>query len=62
MELPADPRKLYLDMFDQYGRSLEEETEKRNRGGWQLSSNEPETRTFDDQGTAFGIEKGDYYD
>lgn len=62
MELPADPRKLYLDMFDQYGRSIQEETEKMNRGGWQLSDNKPETRTFDDQGTAFGIEKGEYYD
>lgn len=61
MELPADPRKLFLNMFDQYGHDITEEKKKMNEGGWQLGSEPTLIDSFDDQGTAFGIEGGDLY-
>ncbi len=61
MELPADPRKLFLNMFDQYGRDITEERKKMNEGGWQLGKSPTLIDSFEDQGTTFGIEGGDLY-
>lgn len=61
MELPADPRKLFLDMFDEYGQNIEEKTKKMNEGGWQLGQGPTLIDSFEDQGTTFGIEGGDLY-
>lgn len=61
MELPADPRKLFLNMFDQYGRDITEERKKMNEGGWQLGKSSTLIDSFEDQGTTFGIEGGDLY-
>ena len=61
MELPADPQRLFLNMYDQYGRDIEEVTRKMNEGGWQLSDTHAIIDSFDDQGTAFGIEGGGLY-
>ena len=56
MELPADPKRLYLDAYDAKGRSIEEKIKKQNFGGWQLG--DPEVEELD---SAFGIEGGDLY-
>lgn len=61
MELPADPRKLFYNMFDQYGRDITEERKKMNEGGWQLGKSPTLIDSFDNQGTTFGIEGGDLY-
>ena len=61
MELPADPRKLFLNMFDQYGRDITEERRKMNEGGWQLGNSPTLIDSFEYQGTTFGIEGGDLY-
>ena len=62
MELPADPRKLFLDMFDQYGNDMSEINKKMNEGGWQLGNQSTLIDSFEDQGTAFCIEGGDLYE
>lgn len=56
MELPADPKRLYLDAYDAKGKSIEEKIKKQNFGGWQLG--DPEVEELD---SAFGIEGGDLY-
>lgn len=61
MELPADPRKLFLNMYDEYGRDIEEERKKMNEGGWQLGSEPTLIDSFENQGATFGIEGGDLY-
>ena len=61
MELPADPKKLFYNMFDQYGRDIEEEYKKYNKGGWQFQEDDMPAGSFDDQGTTFGIEGGDLF-
>ena len=61
MELPADPKKLFYNMFDQYGRDIEEEYKKYNKGGWQFQEDDIPAGSFDDQGTTFGIEGGDLF-
>lgn len=61
MELPADPRKLFLNMYDEYGRDIEEERKKMNEGGWQLGKEPTLIDSFENQGTTFGIEGGDLY-
>ena len=61
MELPADPKKLFLDMYDQYGQTTEEKLKKMNEGGWQLSDNRAIIDSFENQDTVFGIEGGDFY-
>ena len=61
MELPADPKKLFLDMYDQYGQTTEEKLKKMNEGGWQLSDNHAIIDSFENQDTVFGIEGGDFY-
>lgn len=61
MELPADPKKLFLDMYDQYGQTTEEKLKEMNEGGWQLSDNHAIIDSFENQDTVFGIEGGDFY-
>lgn len=61
MELPADPRKLFYNMYDQYGRDITEERKKMNEGGWQLGKESTLIDSFEDQGTTFGIEGGDLF-
>ena len=61
MELPADPRKLFLTMYDQYGRNVEEERKKMSEGGWQLGKKPDLIDSFEDQGAIYGIEGGDLY-
>lgn len=56
MELPANPKYLTYGMLDQFGRDIEEETKKYNRGGWQLGDNqENQIQNQYDQASAFGI-------
>ena len=37
MELPVDPKKLFVAAYDQWGRPIDdEEVKKKDLGGWQL--------------------------
>lgn len=56
MELPADPAKLYMEMYDRRGMKLSEQVKKQNLGGWQLSDD------IDyESDNAFEIEGGGLY-
>lgn len=61
MELPANPNMLSLTGYDEYGRPISEEEEKRRKQAdynWQLSDNNPRDELTYDQSTAFGMEGG----
>lgn len=61
MELPANPNRLSLTGYDEYGRPISEEEEKMlNKSGvcWQLSDNSEDDSPEYDQTNAFGIEGG----
>lgn len=63
MELPAKPNRLYLTGYDEYGRPMTEEEEKRHKAreeNWQLSdTNTSDASYFLGRG-AFGIQGGDF--
>lgn len=55
MELPANPKYLYLNSLDEFGRDIEEKIKKFNSGGWQLADDtQPQQQDYD-QAPAFGI-------
>lgn len=61
MELPANPNRLSLTGYDEYGRPISEEEEKiLNKSGvcWQLSDDSEDNFPEYDQTNAFGIEGG----
>lgn len=61
MELPANPNRLSLTGYDEYGRPISEEEEKMlNKSGvcWQLSDDSENDSPEYDQTNAFGIEGG----
>ncbi len=61
MELPANPNRLSLTGYDEYGRPISEEEEKmlnKNRVCWQLSDDSEYNSPEYDQTSAFGIEGG----
>ena len=61
MELPANPNRLSLSGYDEFGRPISEEEEKaqlKMQSPWQLADNDYEDITLYDQTEAFGIEGG----
>jgi phage terminase large subunit len=61
MELPANPNRLFLTGYDEYGRPIsaeEEKAEAKRNQVWQLSDDSDENPLQYDQTTAFGIEGG----
>lgn len=61
MELPANPSRLSVTGYDEYGRPISEEEEKARRKAqqdWHLSDNSEQDSTYYDSSTAFGIEGG----
>lgn len=55
MELPANPNRLSLTGYDEYGRPIDQEKPKET---WQLSDEDPFEREEYDQSTLFGLEGG----
>lgn len=61
MELPANPARLSLGSYDEYGRPIGEEELKlklKSEKTWQLDDTDEESMLQFDQDTAFGIEGG----
>ena len=61
MELPANPARLSLTSYDEYGRPMSEEEGKlkeKDRTTWQLDDDSNDLNELYDQSTAFGIEGG----
>ena len=61
MELPANPNMLALTGYDEYGRPISEEEEKRRKKlntNWQLSDESRDDDLHFDETPAFGIEGG----
>ena len=61
MELPANPNRLTMTGYDEYGRPISEEEEKtinKQKTDWHFASNEDDTSNFYDAEPAFGIEGG----
>ena len=61
MELPANPNRLSLSGYDEFGRPISEEEEKaqlKMQSPWQLADDDYENITLYDQTEAFGIEGG----
>ena len=61
MELPANPNRLSLSGYDEFGRPISEEEEKaqlKMQRTWQLADDDDEDITLYDQTEAFGIEGG----
>lgn len=61
MELPANPARLSLTSYDEYGRPMSEEEAKlkeKDRTTWQLDDDSNDLNELYDQSTAFGIEGG----
>lgn len=61
MELPANPNRLSLSGYDEFGRPISEEEEKAQlkiQRTWQLADDDDENITLYDQTEAFGIEGG----
>ena len=61
MELPANPARLSVTGYDEYGRPISEEEEKARRKAqqdWHFSDNSEQESTYYDSSTAFGIEGG----
>ena len=63
MELPANPARLSVTGYDEYGRPISEEEEKARRKAqqdWHFSDNTEQSSTYYDSSTAFGIEGGSF--
>lgn len=63
MELPANPSRLSVTGYDEYGRPISEEEEKARRKAqqdWHFSDNTEQSSTYYDSSTAFGIEGGSF--
>jgi phage terminase large subunit len=61
MELPANPNRLTMTGYDEYGRPISEEEEKtinKQKTDWHFTSNEDNYSNFYDAEPAFGIEGG----
>lgn len=61
MELPANPSRLSLTGYDEYGRPIAEEDDKlrqRSQTLWQLDDNSSADDNFYDDSLAFGLEGG----
>ena len=61
MELPANPSRLSLTVYDEYGRPIAEEDDKlrqRSQTLWQLDDDSSANDNFYDDSLAFGIEGG----
>lgn len=58
MELPANPNKLSLSGYDEYGRPIDPEERQQQKEAWQLSDDDPFEREEYDQSTLFGLEGG----
>ena len=61
MELPANPARLSLTGYDEYGRPMSEEEAKAKEkamNSWQLDDNSDNFNEMYDQSSAFGIEGG----
>ena len=58
MELPANPNKLSLTGYDEYGRPIDPEERQKQKEAWQLSDDDPFEREEYDQSTLFGLEGG----
>ena len=61
MELPANPARLSVTGYDEYGRPISEEEEKARRKAqqdWHFSDDSEQESTYYDSSTAFGIEGG----
>jgi hypothetical protein len=58
MELPANPNKLCLTGYDEFGRPIDREDQQNQKETWQLSDEDPFDREEYDQSTLFGLEGG----
>ena len=58
MELPANPNKLSLTGYDEYGRPIDPEEEEQQEEAWQLSDDDESDVEEYDQSTLFGLEGG----
>lgn len=58
MELPANPNKLSLTGYDEYGRPIDPEEEEQQEEAWQLSDDDESDAEEYDQSTLFGLEGG----
>ena len=61
MELPANPNRLTMTGYDEYGRPISEEEEKTKQKqniDWHFASNDDDYQTYYDAEPAFGIEGG----
>jgi hypothetical protein len=58
MELPANPNRLGLTGYDEYGRPIDREEQEKAKETWQLSDDDPFEREEYDQSTLFGLEGG----
>lgn len=58
MELPANPNKLSLTGYDEYGRPIDPEEGEQQEEAWQLSDDDESDTEEYDQSTLFGLEGG----
>ena len=58
MELPANPNKLSLTGYDEYGRPIDPEEGEQQEEVWQLSDDDESDAEEYDQSTLFGLEGG----
>ena len=58
MELPANPNKLSLTGYDEYGRPIDPEEGEQQEEAWQLSDDDESDVEEYDQSTLFGLEGG----
>ena len=58
MELPANPNKLSMTGYDEYGRPIDQEERAQQKEAWQLSDDDESDAEEYDQSTLFGLEGG----
>lgn len=58
MELPANPNKLSMTGYDEYGRPIDQEEGEQQKEAWQLSDDDESDAEEYDQSTLFGLEGG----
>ena len=58
MELPANPNKLSMTGYDEYGRPIDQEEGEQQKEAWQLSDDDESDTEEYDQSTLFGLEGG----
>lgn len=58
MELPANPNKLSMTGYDEYGRPIDQEEGEQQKEAWQLSDDDESDVEEYDQSTLFGLEGG----